>query len=290
MWKRFSEAARRAFHVYRPQEAARLGAETLATEALLLGLIREPDNGAARLLDRLGIALGRLQAALEQPPSAGIAAPTRDLPTSSRVREVLDLAYAEAEDQEIGTEHLLLGVIRQKESAAARLLVSLGATETRTRLELQGMRAGREPDEEAFDEDPDAHGVSEYLRLHGMIRRDPRHGQRRVMGVYHLPYFPDTLLVEALVFQSPDWVDFSEWFPYQPPADHPEMPLGLAHFYFDADGRELIGSYLSPPPPDRSREPACSSLPRRAVSWSARLFTPSRRPPRSRSASSASSG
>lgn len=249
MWKRFTEEAARAVESYAPEEAARLGAETITPEALLLGLIRRSGSGAARLLDRLGIALGRLQAGLEQPLAPDAAAPDQDRPASPEVREVFDFAYTEAVDQEIGTEHLLLGLIRQKESAAARLLISLGATEMRTRSELEGIRDGREPEEESFEDDPDAGNVREYLRLRGMLRRDPRYGQRRILGVYHLPYFPDTLLVEALAFQSPDWVDFREWFPYQPPADHPEMPIGLAHFYFDADGRELVGSYLSPPPP-----------------------------------------
>lgn len=78
--------------------------------------------------------------------------------------------------------------------------------------------------------------------------RDPHFGRVRVLGVYTIPYFPETYLLEALIHQPADFVDFSEWLPYTPPAFDDEWYVGLAHFYFDAAGEELIGSYLARPP------------------------------------------
>jgi hypothetical protein len=69
-----------------------------------------------------------------------------------------------------------------------------------------------------------------------------------VIGAYEIPYFPDTYLLEVLIHLAPRQVDFGEWLPYQPPAADQEWGNGLAHFYFDRDGLELTGSYLTGQP------------------------------------------
>lgn len=87
----------------------------------------------------------------------------------------------------------------------------------------------------------------EHVRLWGIEPRDPYRGRIRVIGAYVLPYFPETSLLEVQIHQSPNRVDFSTWLPYRPPAWDADSGIGLAHFYFDREGRELIGSYLTPP-------------------------------------------
>src|SRR5438128_2969250 len=144
MWQRFTERARRVVF-FAQEEAARLGENYVGTEHILLGLVREGDNVAARILDRLGVPLGRIRAEIERQVTRGHGNLGQDMQLTPRAMRVIDLAYEEARqlsNNYIGTEHLLLGLIREGDGLAARVLVKLGADLERTRREVYAMQEG----------------------------------------------------------------------------------------------------------------------------------------------------
>lgn len=144
MWQRFTERARRVVF-FAQEEAARLGENYVGTEHLLLGLVRESDSVAARILDRLGVPLGRIRAEIERQVTRGHGNLGQDMQLTPRAKRVIDLAYEEARqlnNNYIGTEHLLLGLIREGDGLAARVLVKLGADLERTRREVYAMQEG----------------------------------------------------------------------------------------------------------------------------------------------------
>src|SRR3989454_3608209 len=144
MWQRFTERARRIIF-FAQEEAAGLGENYVGTEHLLLGLVRENDSVAARILDRLGVPLGRIRSDIERQVTRGHGNLGQDMQLTPRAKRVIDLAYEEARqlnNNYIGTEHLLLGVIREGDGLAARVLVKLGADLERTRREVYAMQEG----------------------------------------------------------------------------------------------------------------------------------------------------
>src|SRR5262245_49941723 len=144
MWQRFTERARRVVF-FAQEEAARLGENYVGTEHLLLGLVRESDSVAARILDRLGVPLGRIRADIERQTTRGHGNLGRDMQLTPRAKRVIDLAYEEARQLNnnfIGTEHLLLGLIHEGDGLAARVLIKLGANLERTREVVYAMQEG----------------------------------------------------------------------------------------------------------------------------------------------------
>src|SRR5918999_1264761 len=144
MWQRFTERARRVVF-FAQEEAARLGENYVGTEHLLLGLVRESDSVAAGILDRLGVPLGRIRSEIERQVTRGHGNLGQDMQLTPRAKRVIDLAYEEARqlnNNYIGTEHLLLGLIREGDGLAARVLVKLGADLERTRREVYAMQEG----------------------------------------------------------------------------------------------------------------------------------------------------
>src|SRR5437773_3404331 len=144
MWQRFTERARRIVF-FAQEEAARLGECYVGTEHLLLGLVREGDTVAAKVLDRLDVKLGRVRAEIELQVTRGHGNLGQDMQLTPRAKRVIDLAYEEARqlnNNYIGTEHLLLGLIREGDGLAARVLVKLGADLERTRREVYAMQEG----------------------------------------------------------------------------------------------------------------------------------------------------
>src|SRR5438445_10684064 len=141
MWQRFPERARRVVF-FAQEEAARLGENYVGTEHLLLGLVRESDSVAARILDRLGVPLGRIRSDIEKQVTRGHGTLGQDMQLTPRARRVINLADDEARQLNyhyVGTEHLLLGLIREGDGLAARVLVKLGANLERTRREIHAM-------------------------------------------------------------------------------------------------------------------------------------------------------
>src|SRR5207247_1555197 len=122
MWQRFTERARRVVF-FAQEEAARLGENYVGTEHLLLGLVRENDSVAARILDRLGVPLSRIRSDIERQVTRGHGNLGQDMQLTPRAKRVIDLAYEEARQlnrQYVGTEHLRLGRSRQGEGRHAR--------------------------------------------------------------------------------------------------------------------------------------------------------------------------
>src|SRR5436189_2102566 len=139
MWQRFTERARRVVF-FAQEEAARLGENYVGTEHLLLGLVRENDSVAARILDRLGVPLGRIRADIERQVTRGHGSLGQDMQLTPRAKRVIDLAYEEARrlnNNYIGTEHLLLGLIREGDGLAARVLVKQGADLTKVQRAVE---------------------------------------------------------------------------------------------------------------------------------------------------------
>ncbi|MGC4045621.1 MAG: Clp protease N-terminal domain-containing protein [Armatimonas sp.] len=144
MWQRFTERARRVIF-YAQEETGRLGENYVSTEHILLGIVREDDTVAARILDLLGVSRGRIRAEVERQITAGEGAKIgQDMQLTPRAKRVIDLAYEEARELRnnyIGTEHLLLGLIREGEGVAGRVLSRLGIELERARQEVRTLQA-----------------------------------------------------------------------------------------------------------------------------------------------------
>jgi ATP-dependent Clp protease ATP-binding subunit ClpA len=142
MWQRFTERARRVVF-FAQEEAGRLGENYVSTEHLLLGLVRENDSVAARILDMMGVSLGRIRSEIERQVTRGDGRLGQDMQLTPRAKRVIDLAYDEARqlsNNYIGTEHLLLGLIREGEGLAGRVLAKLGVELERTREEVRKLQ------------------------------------------------------------------------------------------------------------------------------------------------------
>jgi hypothetical protein len=131
MWHRFTTKARNAI-LRAQEEAQRLGSGHVATEHLLLGLLSDPETVAAIVLEKLGAPLDKLRAATESQLTVGQAGDqTEELSLTPRVKRVIDLAYDEARNLSndyVGTEHLLLGLVREYDGVAGLVLARLGVT------------------------------------------------------------------------------------------------------------------------------------------------------------------
>jgi ATP-dependent Clp protease ATP-binding subunit ClpC len=130
MFERFTDRARRV--VVRAQEEARmLDHDYVGTEHILLGLIHDSIGGlAARVLESLGIGLEAVRQRVEEAIGRGEQAPPGHIPFTPRAKKVLDLSLRESRalgHNYIGTEHILLGLIRQGDGVAAQVLSELGA-------------------------------------------------------------------------------------------------------------------------------------------------------------------
>ena len=135
----FTERVRKVLAMAR-EEAARLHHEYVGTEHVLLGIIREGEGVAATVLQNLSIELDDIHQKIEQGVKKGHAGQTTgpDLPYTSRAKKVLELAMDEAQELHhayVGTEHLLLGLLREERGIAAQVLVDAGVTLDRARGE-----------------------------------------------------------------------------------------------------------------------------------------------------------
>jgi ATP-dependent Clp protease ATP-binding subunit ClpA len=143
-WVRFTERARKVVF-YAQEESGRLGENYVSTEHLLLGLVRENDSVAARILDSIGVSLGRIRMEIERQVAHGDGRLGQDMQLTPRAKRVIDLAYEESRllnNNYIGTEHLLLGLIREGEGVAGRVLAKLGVDLERTRREVLHLQEG----------------------------------------------------------------------------------------------------------------------------------------------------
>jgi ATP-dependent Clp protease ATP-binding subunit ClpC len=135
MFERFTDRARRTV-VIAQEEARLLQHNYIGTEHLLLGLIHEGEGVAAKALESLGIGLEAVRQQVEEIIGRGQHEPSGHIPFTPRAKKVLELALREAIQlghNYIGTEHILLGLIREGDGVAAQVLVRLGADLNRTR-------------------------------------------------------------------------------------------------------------------------------------------------------------
>ena len=149
MFERFTDRARRVV-VLAQEEARMLNHNYIGTEHILLGLIHEGEGVAAKALDSLSINLDAVRQQVEEIIGQGQAAPTGHIPFTPRAKKVLELSLREALQlghNYIGTEHILLGLIREGEGVAAQVLQKLGADLNRVRQTviqlLSGYTAGK---------------------------------------------------------------------------------------------------------------------------------------------------
>ncbi len=151
MFERFTEKARRVV-VYAQEEARMLNQNYIGTEHLLLGLIREQDGIAAKALESLNISLEDVHAQVEDLIGRGTFVPTGHIPFTPRAKKVLELSLREALQlghNYIGTEHILLGLIREGEGVAAQVLLNLGADLEKVRsavIQLLSGHYGKQPE------------------------------------------------------------------------------------------------------------------------------------------------
>jgi len=144
LFERFTDRARRVV-VLAQEEARLLNHNYIGTEHILLGLIHEGEGVAAKALESLGISLEGVRGQVEELIGQGGSSPSGHIPFTPRAKKVLELSLREALQlghNYIGTEHILLGLIREGEGVAAQVLVKLGADLSRVRQQVIQLLSG----------------------------------------------------------------------------------------------------------------------------------------------------
>ncbi len=144
MFERFTDRARRVV-VLAQEEARGLNHNYIGTEHILLGLIHEGEGVASKALESLGISLESVREQVQEIIGQGQQAPSGHIPFTPRAKKVLELSLREALQlghNYIGTEHILLGLIREGEGVAAQVLVKLGADLNRVRQQVIQLISG----------------------------------------------------------------------------------------------------------------------------------------------------
>ncbi|MFB3919143.1 MAG: ATP-dependent Clp protease ATP-binding subunit [Candidatus Velamenicoccus archaeovorus] len=148
MFNRFTERARKVI-VLAKEEARRFNHDYIGTEHLLLGLIREGEGVAAAVLQKLGLSLESIRLEVEKLVQPGPTTQIQgDVPFTPRSKKALELAAEEARalgHNYIGTEHLLLGLIREGEGVASQVLLNLGLDLNRVRSEIMELLGSATP-------------------------------------------------------------------------------------------------------------------------------------------------
>ena len=172
MFERFTDRARRVV-VLAQEEAKMLNHNYIGTEHILLGLIHEGEGVAAKALESLGISLDAVREQVQDIIGQGQQQPTGHIPFTPRAKKVLELSLREALQlghNYIGTEHILLGLIREGEGVAAQVLVKLGADLNRVRqqvIQLLSGYQGKEQVQVGANEQASAQAGSQILDQFG---------------------------------------------------------------------------------------------------------------------------
>ena len=144
LFERFTERARQVV-VLAQDEARALKHNYIGTEHILLGLLREEEGLAARVLETLDITVEEVRAQVARIVGQGDEVTTGQIPFTPRAKKVLELALREALSlghNYIGTEHILLGLVRENEGVAARILLDFDADAEKIRNEIIRMLSG----------------------------------------------------------------------------------------------------------------------------------------------------
>jgi len=154
-FERLTDRARKVL-VLAQEEARHLNHDSIDTEHLLLGLVKEGDGVAARTLAELEVSLGQVQQKVEELRPSSDTAPTHSPPFTNAAKKVLELALREAlklDHNYMGTEHMLLGILRKGDGLAVQVLVSLGADLESVRLTVMDLLSEHSPEPEDKDDD-----------------------------------------------------------------------------------------------------------------------------------------
>jgi hypothetical protein len=191
VFERFTERARQAV-VLAQEEAGTLKHNYIGTEHILLGLLREQEGLAARVLESLDITVERVRGQVVRIVGSGEEVTSGQIPFTPRAKKVLELALREAHSlghNYIGTEHILLGLVRENEGVAARILLDFDADSEKIHTEVlrrmrdeptqpgSGARSGRPLRVEVLGERPalDWARASMLWRPEGLELRIPQH-------------------------------------------------------------------------------------------------------------------
>ncbi|MFH0910014.1 MAG: ATP-dependent Clp protease ATP-binding subunit [Planctomycetota bacterium] len=160
MFEKFTKRAHEVIRLARG-EAERLGHEFIGTEHLLLGLVKEGSGVAANVLENLNVDLEKVRLEVEKYVTAnsGTMTSSSTLPFTPRAKKVLEFAMEEARNLEhnyVGTEHLLLGLLREKEGMAAQVLLNLNVKLEEVRAEVMDLLGAEPPGETQVSETPPA--------------------------------------------------------------------------------------------------------------------------------------
>ena len=161
MWDRLTERAKKVIS-YARQEAQRLGHEYIGTEHLLLGVVKEGTGMAATVLQRLNVDPKKVRLEVEKLVRGGadVVAPGHQFPYAPRVKKALEYAQEEARklgQNYIGTEHILLGLLREEDGIAAKVLTNLDVELETVREELLNLIGPEYGEEEAEEQDEEEH-------------------------------------------------------------------------------------------------------------------------------------
>jgi ATP-dependent Clp protease ATP-binding subunit ClpA len=192
MFERFTDRARRAV-VLAQEEARKLNHAYIGTEHLLLGLIHEGEGVAARALEALGIERAAVRREVEEIVGRGQHPPSGHIAFTSRAKKALELSLREANQlghNYIGTEHILLGLLREGDGVAAQVLVKMGIDLNRVRQQVIEL-------------------------LHGYTGERPSGGRERARSAGDLPTLLDALdqrlaAIEQWVGMRPELHDLDE--------------------------------------------------------------------------------
>jgi len=147
MLERFTDRARRVVKLAE-EEARMLNHNYIGTEHILLGLIHEGEGVGAKALESLGISLEAVRQQVEEIIGQGQQVPSEEIPFTPRAKKVLELSLRESLQlghTYIGTEHILLGLIREGDGVAAQVLVKLGAALNQVRQQVITLVSGQQP-------------------------------------------------------------------------------------------------------------------------------------------------
>ena len=207
IWPRFTERARRVI-LFAEEEAGQFGQRYVSTEHLLLGLVADWDSVAVRILNLLGVGPGRIRSEIERVIARGDGSARAKLQLTPRAKRVIDFAHIEARqlnDPYIGTEHLLLGLLRVDEAFAARALDKLGITLEGVRATLSDLRSGLADDQVLDAAKGEAAAVEVQIGDLGILV-SPAAAQARVAFAVDL----DALSLLLSVIQSKDTYGYRE--------------------------------------------------------------------------------
>lgn len=178
-FEKFTEGARRVFSLMQ-EEAARFNHNYLGTEHILLGLVREGDGIAARVLTNLGVQLPKVRSAVEFIIGHGDGLVVGDPGLTPRAKKVIELAMDEARllgNNAIGTEHLLLGLVREGGGIAVGVLESLGVSLESVRRSVMQVVSQSSSYQQAAASTIVCRvdiPAADYLRLRGFAKRSDR--------------------------------------------------------------------------------------------------------------------